>query len=99
MDNNAHQLTNKCGKLDQLRSIHQDVMGILQNVIDYAYPQLLLEFTALYFLCLTKLFFAQESVLRSMYRQGAAMGITSFMIMLIVYAMCNQSQKLKDQVQ
>ena len=90
--------THKAAMIDKIRKRHQDIMGILQDIIDFACPQLLLEFTTLFLLCLTTLFFAQEASMRKMWKQAIALGSTSIMAIMVVYVMCCYSQVLKDQV-
>ena len=91
-------MTNTATMIGQIRKAHQDVMGILHGMIDFACTPLLLQFTTLFLLCLTTLFFGQEAFMRKMWKQASALGTTSFMAILVVYVMCYYSQMLKDQV-
>ena len=84
--------------LERLRKIHQELMDSLEMVMEFAHPQLLFTFTALFLLSLTKLFFAQEATSRCMYRQAISMGILAFWIVIVICNFCMNSQKLKDQV-
>ena len=83
--------------LEKIRRIHQGLMYSLQGIVDFAHPQLLLLFTSLFLCCLTKMFFTQEAIMRLMYRQAIGMGTTSFWIIMVVFAYCYNSQKVKDQ--
>ena len=84
--------------LEELRKVHQELMDSLQSLMEFAYPQLLLEFTALFLSCLTKMFFSQEAVSRCMIRQAISMGSLSLWIVIVVFIFCYISQKMKDQV-
>ena len=86
--------------LEELRKVHQELMDSLQSLMEFAYPQLLLEFTALFLSCLTKMFFSQEAASRGicMIRQAISMGSLSLWIVIVVFVFCYISQKMKDQV-
>ena len=88
--------------LEQLRQLHQELMGILQQIMDFAHPQFLFELTSLFLLCLSNLFFTQESLARAMsvdmYITGGLLAATSFLIFIIVHRVCRNAQRIKDQV-
>ena len=84
--------------LEKIRRIHQGLMDSLEGILDFTHPQLLLEFTALFLFCLTKLFFAQESIMQEIYISGVPLILTSVWIILLVYGYCFITQKVKDQV-
>ena len=83
--------------LEEFRKVHQGLMDSLQSLMEFAYPQLLLEFTALFLSCLTKMFFSQEAATRCMLRQAISMGSLALWIVVVVFIFCYISQKMKDQ--
>ena len=85
--------------LERIRRIHQELMDTLQTILEFAHPQLLLEFTTFFLCSLTRMFFAQEASTRpNMLRQAIGMASTSVWMIMVVFLFCYKTQKLKDKV-